>query len=266
MKNGKLLIAMMACGAVLFGCASQEVDKVEEPKTEQKVEVQKPSKVTYNDMVEAIQWEMVEDEYGDTTVTGKFTNTSDKEIEYIEIEYKFILDGVTVDSSWTNAINIEPGETIKIEILTFEQFDTMQVKDSEAKEWITVAIESQPVEEKIEQQDVTGPVVIESEENGIWDNEVQYEDFETANIKLAKVSDDEVLLQYEGTILDYMADVDKEVAGESTEFELTSQLLVVGLASLSEPEKTFTLSDSKGTVIYSYINGEPVANGLEDLR
>ena len=32
----QLLMAMMACGTVLFGCASQEVDKVEEPKTEQK--------------------------------------------------------------------------------------------------------------------------------------------------------------------------------------------------------------------------------------
>ena len=31
MKNGKLLIAMMTCGTILFGCASQEVYKVEEP-------------------------------------------------------------------------------------------------------------------------------------------------------------------------------------------------------------------------------------------
>ena len=42
MKNGKLLIAMMTCGTILFGCGtSQDVNKVEEPKVEQE-EVTEP--------------------------------------------------------------------------------------------------------------------------------------------------------------------------------------------------------------------------------
>ena len=280
MKNCKgLLVAMVVCGTALFGCASQEVEKVEEPKTEQKVEVKKPEKVTYNDMIEAIEWEMVQDEYGDTTVTGKLTNTSDKEIEYIEIEYKFVLDGVTVESSFTNAVNIEPNETIRIEIYTCEEFNTMQVKDSEADEWITVdvvvqQVEEEPIEQEPVKQEPTEPVaeveeepVIEAEENGIWgDSEPQYEDLQTTKIKLIEDSDNKVLMLYNGTILDYMNDVAKETNGESVEYELTSQLLMVAFYSLGEPEKAFTLADKEGVVIYSYIDGEPVENGLENLQ
>lgn len=86
---------------------------------------------TYDSLVQAIEWSYVTDSYGDTTVTGELTNTTDKEIEYIHIEYKFIKDGVTVDSSWTNAINIEPNETVEIEIITLEDFDSMQVKGTD---------------------------------------------------------------------------------------------------------------------------------------
>ena len=280
MKNGEqLLMVMMICGTALFGCASQEVEEVEEPKTEQKVEVKKPEKVTYNDMIEAIEWEMVQDEYGDTTVTGKLTNTSDKEIEYIEIEYKFVLDGVTVESSFTNAVNIEPNETIRVEIYTCEEFNTMQVKDSEADEWITVdvvvqQVEEKPIEQEVTEQEITKPVeeveeepVAQAEENGIWgDSEPQYEDLQTTKIKLVEDSDDKVLMLYDGTILDYANDVIKETNGESVDYELTSQLLMVGFCSIGEPEKPFTLVDKEGTVIYSYLNGEPVENGLEKLQ
>ena len=232
----QLLIAMMACGAVLFGCASQEVDKVEEPKTEQKVEVQKPSKVTYNDMVEAIQWEMVEDEYGDTTVTGKFTNTSDKEIEYIEIEYKFILDGVTVDSSWTNAINIEPGEAIKIEILTFEQFDTMQVKDSEAKDWITVgtAVNTESIVNEEQQEQV---------------------------IEEQKEQVDVVIYEYNGTLKEYIADVLEAGVTESDVNGVVEQMFAIAMCSTMD-NKEHILFDKDGNVIYSYMNGEMVQDNV----
>ena len=147
----QLLMAMMACGTVLFGCASQEVDKVEEPKTEQKVES-------------------------------------------------------------TEEIN--------------------------------------------------------EQKNSIWNNEEirNYKQLQTENIKLIKVNENEVKMLYVGSILDYLNNVNKEVAGDSEDFELTTQLLGIGLHSISEPEKTFTLVDNKGIIIYSYTNGEPAVNGLENLR
>ena len=164
MKNGELLIAMMTCGTILFGCGtSQDVDKVEEPKVEQE------------EVIESIT--EIEDE---------------------------------------------------------------------------AVVEEQPKAEY---------------ENGIWgDSKPNYEDLQTTKIELVKNSDNEVIMIYDGTILDYSNDVTRETTGDCVDYELTSQLLMVAFCSLGEPEKTFTLSDSGGTVIYSYINGEPVANGLEELR
>ena len=159
----QLLMAMMACGTVLFGCASQEVDKVEEPKTEQK-----------------------------------------------------------------------------------------EVAESIAE------VEEQPV---IEEQPKA------EYENGIWgDSKPNYEDLQTTKIELVKNSSDEVLMIYNGTILDYSNDVTRETTGDCVNYELTSQLLMVAFCSMDEAEIEFTLVDNEGTVIYSYLDGEPVVNGLEDLR
>ena len=270
MKNGKsLLVAMVVCGTALFGCASQEVEQVEEPKQEQQqVEIQKPTKVTYNDMIKAIQWEMVQDEFGDTTVTGKLTNTSDKEIEYIEIEYKFIKDGVTVDSSFTNAVNIEPNETVLIEILTFEEFDTMQVKDAEVNEWITVeaVVTEQPTEEEVVVEEEPVEEVEETQED-IWEVITDYADLETEHIKLVSATDNEVKLQYSGTIIDYVYQASKEANNETNDnFELVNNMLSIAFGSMAEPEKTFTLIDKDGAVIYSYSNGEPLVNNMESLQ
>ena len=158
MKNGKLLIAMITCGTILFGCGtSQDVDKIEEPKVEQE------------------------------EVTEPITE-----------------------------------------------------------------VEEQPKAEY---------------ENGIWgDSKPQYEDLQTTKIELVKNSDDEVIMIYNGTILDYSNDVTRETTGDCVDYELTSQLLMVAFCSMDEAEVEFTLVDNEGTVIYSYINGEPVANGLEELR
>lgn len=158
MKNGKLLIAMITCGTILFGCGtSQDVDKIEEPKVEQE-EVTEP----------------------------------------------------------------------------------------------IAEVEEQPKAEY---------------ENGIWgDSKPQYEDLQTTKIELVKNSDDEVIMIYNGTILDYSNDVTRETTGDCVDYELTSQLLMVAFCSMDEAEVEFTLVDNEGTVIYSYINGEPVANGLEELR
>ena len=158
MKNGKcLLMIMVICGTVLFGCASQDVNKVEEPNVKQE------------------------------EVTESVTEVE----EEAEVEY----------------------------------------------------------------------------ENGIWgDSKPQYEDLQTTKIELVKNSDDEVIMIYNGTILDYLNDVTRETTGDCVDYELTSQLLMVAFCSMDEAEVEFTLVDNEGTVIYSYLDGEPVVNGLEDLR
>ena len=82
----------------------------------------------YDQLVQEIEWQFETDEWGNTTVTGILENTTDEEIDYIEIEYKFTKDGITVDSSFTNETDIQPGEKVKIEIWTMEEFDNFEVK------------------------------------------------------------------------------------------------------------------------------------------
>ena len=196
MKNGKcLLIAMLICGIALFGCASQEVEQIEEPKTEQKVQPVEEQQVKQEE---------------------------------------------------TEPIEQEP---VKQELI------------------------EQPVEQPVEQE-ATEPVtevkeepVIEAEEDGIWgDSKPNYEDLQTTKIELVKNSDVEVVMIYNGTIQDYADDVARETTGDCVDYELTSQLLMVAFCSIDEPEIEFTLVDKEGTVIYSYLNGEPVENGLEGLQ
>ena len=164
MKNGKLLIAMMTCGTILFGCGtSQDVNKVEEPKVEQE------------EVIESIT--EIEDE---------------------------------------------------------------------------AVVEEQPKAEY---------------ENGIWgDSKPNYEDLQTTKIELVKNSDNEVLMIYNSSILDYANDVTRETTGDCINYELTSQLLMVAFCSMDEPEIEFTLVDNEGTVIYQYLDGEPVVNGIQNLR
>ena len=164
MKNGKcLLMIMVICGTVLFGCASQDVNKVEEPNVKQE-----------------------------------------------------------------------------------------EVTESVAEIEDEAVVEEQPKAEY---------------ENGIWgDSKPNYEDLQTTKIKLIKDSSNEVLMLYDGNILDYSNDVTRETTGDCVDYELTSQLLMVAFCSMDEAEVEFTLVDNEGTVIYSYLDGEPVVNGLEDLR
>ena len=193
---------MVVCGTALFGCASQEVEKVEEPKVEQQVEpVEEPP-------------------------------VKQEETEPIE----------------QDPVKQEPIEQ-----------PVEQPVEQEATEPVT-EVEEEPVIEAEEP-------VVQAEENGIWgDSKPQYEDLQTTKIKLIETSDDEILMLYNGTILDYVNDVTKEENGESVDYELTSQLLMVAFCSIDEPEIEFTLVDKEGTVIYSYLNGEPVENGLEGLQ
>ena len=203
MKNGKrLLMAMIVCGTALFGCASQEVEKVEEPKVEQVKPVEE----------QPVKQEQVEQE----------------------------------------VIEQEPVTEVEKEPVKEEPIE------QEVTEPITEIKEEQPI---IEEQPKA------EYENGIWgDSKPNYEDLQTTKIELVKNSDNEVLMLYNGTILDYVNDVAKEENGESVDYELTSQLLMVAFCSIDEAETKFTLVDNEETVIYSYLNGEPVENGLEGLQ
>lgn len=121
-----LLVGMVGCVSSVFlvGTAVNEaIEEVEQESVE--------NSTTYDELVQAIEWSVVTDEYGDTTLTGVLTNTTDKEIDYIEIEYKFIKDGVTVDSSFTNEVNVGVGESVQIKIYTFEEFDSFEVRGTD---------------------------------------------------------------------------------------------------------------------------------------
>ena len=121
-----MLVGMVGCVGSVFlvgNAVNEAVEEVEQESVE--------NSATYDELVQAIEWSMVTDEYGDTTLTGVLTNTTDKEIDYIEIVYKFIKDGVTVDSSFTNEVNIGVGESAQIKIYTFEEFDSFEVKGTD---------------------------------------------------------------------------------------------------------------------------------------
>ena len=121
-----MLVGMVGCVAsvALVGTA------VDETITEMEQELEE-NNATYDELVQAIEWHTVTDEFGLTTVTGVLTNTTDKEIDYIEVEYKFIKDGVTVDSSFINATDIQPGESVKLDMMTVEEFDNFEVKGTD---------------------------------------------------------------------------------------------------------------------------------------
>ena len=114
--------------------AAPVIEKLMTEALEEAIIVEEPSvhsDEALNELVQKIVWTIEKDEWGDTIATGVLENTTNKTIDYIEIDYKFKKDGVTVDSSFTNAINIAPGEKVKIEIYTFEEFDTLEVEGSD---------------------------------------------------------------------------------------------------------------------------------------
>ena len=121
-----MLVGMVGCVGSVFLVSTA----VDETITEMEQEIEE-NNATYDELVQAIEWHTVTDEFGFTTITGILTNTTDKEIDYIEIEYKLVKDGITVENSFTNATDIMPGESVKIEIYATEEFDTMEVKGTD---------------------------------------------------------------------------------------------------------------------------------------
>ena len=135
MKIGKLIVSTGMLAVLLVGCSPMMDDKTIVEIPQEGVTIP-PHDVALtneqlNELVQNIEWTFVENEWTEqTTATGVLENTTDKTIEYIEIEYKFIRDGITVESAFTNLINIEPGEKMLVELYCFRSFDTLKVKGS----------------------------------------------------------------------------------------------------------------------------------------
>ena len=137
MKMTKWMASTGLVLGLLVGCSSEVVEPVEPvepvevPEEKIIVEEQALTDEVLNEIVQDITWTIKTDSWGDTVATGILENTTGQTIDYIEIAYKFKRDGITVDSSWTNEINIAPGEKVEVEIYTFEEFDTLEVEGSD---------------------------------------------------------------------------------------------------------------------------------------
>ena len=121
-----MLVGMVGCVGSVFLVSTA----VDETITEMEQEIEE-NNATYDELVQAVEWNTVTDEFGFTTITGILTNTTDKEIDYIEVEYKLVKDGITVENSFINATDIQPGESVKLDIMTVEEFDNFEVKGTD---------------------------------------------------------------------------------------------------------------------------------------
>lgn len=129
----KLVIAILIATSVLgVGCGSsnnstaKDNDKATVSKNANESEKSQDQKI--EEIVKNMKWEIKKDDIGDKTIVGVFDNTTDKKIDYLELDYKLYKDGVVEDSSFTNETDIAPGEKRKIEILpTKNDFDKYEI-------------------------------------------------------------------------------------------------------------------------------------------
>lgn len=117
------IILMVGCTAMLGNAVDETVQEMEQ----ESVKLEQLAQ----DIVDNTVWERYDD-----ALVGKFVNTTGQEIDYLEIEYKFLdANGVTIDSSWTCESDIAPGETREIKIYVFEDFYEYILKVSEANDY-----------------------------------------------------------------------------------------------------------------------------------
>ena len=77
---------------------------------------------------ETMEWSLVEDEFGFKTLESVIVNNTETKIDYIQFNVKFIKDGTTIETDWTNAVNIEAGESRKVEFLLVpDDYDSFEV-------------------------------------------------------------------------------------------------------------------------------------------
>ena len=127
------VLAVIIGGAVLlYGCTALFVNSVDQSIQETE-ESNKLLKDKAQEIVNNINWRR-EGDY----LVGEFVNTTDKEIDYLEIEYKFIdSNGNVIDSSFVNESNIAPNETreIRIDTILANGYVSYELKVSEANNY-----------------------------------------------------------------------------------------------------------------------------------
>lgn len=112
---------------LIGGCTFVSCVAVDEVATEVQEESDKQAEVV-EQVTDEMEWKLVEDEYGFKTLEAVITNDTDTEIDYVEFNVKFIKDGITVETDWTNATDIAVGESRKVEFsLVPDEFDSYEV-------------------------------------------------------------------------------------------------------------------------------------------
>ena len=131
----KLLKGLIAICGVLFmlglgGCALTMFSvgsALDETATEIQEESNKQEEAV-KQVFETMEWLLVEDEFGFKTLESVIVNNTETKIDYIQFNVKFIKDGVVIETDWTNAVNIEAGESRKVEFLLVpDDYDSFEV-------------------------------------------------------------------------------------------------------------------------------------------
>ena len=116
-----IVMVVLIGGCSFVSCvAVQTVDKALTETVNEMEEQSNKQQEAVDKMFENVEWEFVKDDWS-TTITTVVTNNSDVKIDYVEVQYKlYDENGVTIEDSFTNATDIEVGESRKIEIYVFK--------------------------------------------------------------------------------------------------------------------------------------------------
>ena len=116
-----IVMVVLIGGCSFVSCvAVQTVDKALTETVNEMEEQSNKQQEAVDKMFENVEWEIVKDDWS-TTITTVVTNNSDVKIDYVEVQYKlYDENGVTIEDSFTNATDIEVGESRKIEIYVFK--------------------------------------------------------------------------------------------------------------------------------------------------
>ena len=117
------VLALGGCALTMFAVGSA----VDEVATEIQEESDKQAEVV-EQVTQDLEWTFISDGYGYGTLETVLTNTTDTEIDYIEFNIKFIKDGVTESTDFTNEVDIKPGESRKVQfMLVKDDFDSYEI-------------------------------------------------------------------------------------------------------------------------------------------
>lgn len=107
-----IIIFAGGCALIVGGMAKSASDSVD-----QMVDDKKSKDELYNEMLKKVDWKVDKGDFS-TNIIGVFENTSEEEIGYIQFNYKtFDANGVALESSFTNEVNIKPGEKRQVTIM-----------------------------------------------------------------------------------------------------------------------------------------------------